>query len=1247
LDSLNNKIWAAGSKGVFYSSKEKTDFKSIEELVPSLKDIDVKHAQDIVLDQDNKLWFANSSNGLFNIKLSTLTYSQFTFVHSNQKKSSRLNSVISISQDPSDSTILWLGTLEGLIKFDTNTHEYSVHVYQNIPENAQNRIRKTYVNTTHVYFGTWGEGLIAFDKKSKTFHQVLKKEYPNSHKLILTIKKKSEDQLWITTGHGLIVYDTKSKNIVTTKNNQLQKGILKGITHIDSRGIIWYGHSKGMFKYDPKSAKNKFITLEERNYLQSSMNVNSIIDRDGFWYVLGYNSSGLYKIDQVDNSYEVIKIPQFTYTENDGYGMVDMIEMEDGKILMISHKTILIFDPTTNIIKRSPLQLPNENPVMRTVVRDYQNRYWIGTRIMGLYCLDYENMSIRNYKHEFDEYKEGNHIWIEHIYADSSKRLWIRTASEMSVMNLENLSIHNYKKEEVYYNIGGFYEDQDRKIWVTGHDEGMGYLDPENKKILHQVDGLQYRVYPYKDSLAWTVSRGLGILNTHNASHEKLSIENGDEQIIVRGPVLKKDDHTYIIGCDNGVLLYDTSKPIENIPVPYIRNIIVDSTEVYRAFNIENKTFHFPSTTKYVEMNISALEFRAMKNVQYQYNLNDTWITIGKNKKIRFNNLPSGKYSLKIRTYYDQNLQETAPITYHFKIETPWYYTWWAYGLYLITFIVFTIYISIKRFSKLENEKIVLEETVAIRSAEILSKNKQLENQAKELQKMDQMKSRFFANISHEFRTPITLVNGPIKDALRNNNESISLHTLTMMSRNTDRLLRLVNQLLDLSKLDAGKMGVDHQEGDINGFLTIIASSFISHSEDKKIAYEIDVAKHILSCFFDLEKLEKILYNLLSNAFKYVNDTGTIKFQASVEEKFVTIQVSNTGKEISEEHLPYIFDRFYRGEDSMVQDQEGTGIGLSLTKELVNLLNGEIKVESTAIDGTIFTVIVPITRVSRKKSHPKKVSGIATNNQQFSVNTIENEQFDERNDRLIVLIVEDNQDMRKYIKSGLSSRFKVLEAQNGNEGLAIAIQEIPDLIITDLMMPKMDGMLLSEKLRSDKKTSHIPIIMLTARAEKEMKIKGLLEGIDHYLTKPFDSIELKALVNNLISQRIRLRKLYSEQITLEPKQVTVSSLDQMFLDSLINCIEANLSDSDFGVTGLIKELGMSRTQLHRKIKALTDQSTGEFLRNYRLKRASQILEQQGENISQIAFMVGFNDPSYFSKCYRKLYGKSPKDVLKN
>lgn len=509
----------------------------------------------------------------------------------------------------------------------------------------------------------------------------------------------------------------------------------------------------------------------------------------------------------------------------------------------------------------------------------------------------------------------------------------------------------------------------------------------------------------------------------------------------------------------------------------------------------------------------------------------------------------------------------------------------------------------------------------------------------KKLTEVDKMKSHFFASVSHEFRTPLTLIKGPIEQLLEHPEQSLTLDKAKMIHRNSNRLLQLVNQLLDLSKLDAGSLRMENSEGDIYKFLRIVSSSFDSYAQQHSIKYTVQFDGQLLLASFDQDKLEKIAYNLLSNAFKFTPGEGSVVFTCRYAEQKLIMEVSDNGRGIDPQHLPHIFDRFFQATDHHAA-YEGTGIGLSLVKELVSLMQGNIDVTSEPGKRTTFTVTLPIVPLESVisensilplplgKQYPENISDTSL----AETNALEKE---------TILIIEDNADMRGFIREQLAHDYRVIEAAQGIEGLAFACREIPDLIISDIMMPEMNGIALCEAIKKDERTSHIPVIMLTAREGRESKIEGLETGADDYLIKPFDSHELSARIKNLITQRQQLRKKYSQQIVLQPKNIIISSIDHLFLEKVESAIEKYLSQAEFGVPQLQDALSMSKTQFHRKMKALTDQAPGEFLRNYRLKRAAQLLEQQGGSVTEIAFAVGFGSLSYFTRSFKELFGESP------
>jgi signal transduction histidine kinase/DNA-binding response OmpR family regulator len=516
------------------------------------------------------------------------------------------------------------------------------------------------------------------------------------------------------------------------------------------------------------------------------------------------------------------------------------------------------------------------------------------------------------------------------------------------------------------------------------------------------------------------------------------------------------------------------------------------------------------------------------------------------------------------------------------------------------------------------------------------------------LKELDQLKSRFFANISHEFRTPLTLILGEIDSVMSENIDVKEKGKLQVANRNARRLLGLINQLLDISKLEAGSMELNAGQHNIVAFLKSLFYSFESLAESQKITLKFESECKNIPVLFDPDKMEKIFYNLISNAFKFVSSNGEIKVSLNIINSVAEIRIKDTGIGIPSDRLPHIFDRFYQVDGSASRKHEGTGIGLALTKELIQLHKGSISVNSKEGDGSEFIIRLPRGDYKNEtdvliKKQPELSLQLINYSEPGSAETklkpaISHTGEDKRE---IILIVEDNSDVRSYVSSLLVNDYRVIEASDGEEGISNAKDEIPDLIITDVMMPGMDGFQFSTQIRSDVKTSHIPIIMLTAKAGLDDKIEGLETGIDAYITKPFSAKELRVRVRNLIYQREQLRKRFSKSTIIKPSEVTAVSMDQEFLDKTIKVIEQNFEDPKFNVENLANEVNMSLSQLNRKLNALVNQSAGRLIRSLRLQRAADLLRQNADTVAGICYKVGFNDQGYFGRVFKRQFGVSP------
>ena len=526
----------------------------------------------------------------------------------------------------------------------------------------------------------------------------------------------------------------------------------------------------------------------------------------------------------------------------------------------------------------------------------------------------------------------------------------------------------------------------------------------------------------------------------------------------------------------------------------------------------------------------------------------------------------------------------------------------------------------------------------------ILYRNRQ--KTTDKLKELDTIKSNFFANISHEFRTPLTLISGPIEKQLENPTiKPEDREDFEMIKRNSKRLLGLVDQLLDLSKIESGNLQLHIKEGNLTALLKSIAASFNHKANTQALEYQSTIQESMIG-WFDRDALEKIVTNLLSNAFKYVSDSGKINFTASSSGEHLMLFIENDGEIAGDPKIEKIFNRFYQNDDS----KDGVGIGLALVKELVQLHNGSIIAENTDHTSVLFKVTLPIAPqvFSEEEINRNNTAHYPPSQQadvEMALETIpKDSEIDE--DSPILLIVEDNEDIRLFVKNAFKNTYHVIEAEDGNEGIEKALAFIPDIIISDIMMPKTSGLQLCETLKNDERTSHIPILLLTAKAEEKTEIEGLDFGADDYILKPFKLKLLESRVKNLVASRRQLRERYSQEIILKPMDISIASIDKKFIEKTQAVLDRHITESDFSIEDFSKQVGLSRMQFHRKLKAVTGLTATEFIRSQRLKLAASLLKSSDVNVSEICYQVGFNNPSYFAKCFKEAFGCLPSEFGK-
>ncbi|MFZ1369172.1 MAG: ATP-binding protein, partial [Ferruginibacter sp.] len=660
-------------------------------------------------------------------------------------------------------------------------------------------------------------------------------------------------------------------------------------------------------------------------------------------------------------------------------------------------------------------------------------------------------------------------------------------------------------------------------------------------------------------------------------------------------------------------------------------------------------------------LEFSSLDLTAPGQNKYRYQLvgvDEDWVESGTRRTATYLHLPAGKYIFKVQGSNSQGIWSDKTAELQITVLPPWWRSWWAYGLYAIL-----LGLGIRAYFKF-----------SVNRAKLKSQLNFEQREAKRVKELDTVKTQLYTNITHEFRTPLTVILG-MAQQVKNNPPQHLDNGIDMIIRNGQSLLNLVNEMLDLSKLETGKMTLQLVNGDMINFLRYIVESFHSLAESQKKQLHFLAEMDSLYMAYDPEKIRQIVANLLSNALKFTPEKGNIYITVSEnnlldedEKSSLVIKVKDTGIGIPESQQQHIFDRFYQLDNSHTRKTEGTGIGLALTKELVKLMEGEITVKSPptgANKGSEFTVVLPLKRITaatenliypetKDARHPITILPIAIGTTGTKANGIDMDEEMQRKEKPLILLVEDNADVVAYTASCLPD-YRLAVGQDGREGFEIASEIIPDLVITDVMMPFVDGFELCKQLRSDERTSHIPIIMLTAKADIESKMEGLEKGADAYLEKPFNREELLVRIKKLMELRKNLQQIYLKKaglqievstpvpVTAVEEQISEHKTEDGFVQRVREAVETHLTDTGFSVDQLCKMVFMSHSQLHRKLDALTGCSPNKFIRIIRLNKAKEMLKQPGSSIASIALDCGYSDPGYFARVFKQEFGITPQD----
>ena len=972
-----------------------------------------------------------------------------------------------------------------------------------------------------ILLGHSSQGLFIYDRgKYEIFNSKIQEVFRENPIYKGTLLKNGDYAL-ATNNSGAYIINASKRNI--TRRYGIKNGLLSDVIYTaysDVNGSVWLGSDRGISRVDLMSPLRKFDNLSER--------VRSVSYDNNTLFVA---SKGVYSLNKSESN-ELFNEPEFKSIKGIDQAVRFIIPVESHKLVIQNSK---VFD------------LDEKNNV-RLIRNDEMHRYAIKSNIYkNTVYASTQDGYLKEYNLVQNEWNSKNIVKIEHEISKITEipngDLWLSTYHD-GLYKLKKTA-SNHPKLSHYDTISGlpsmtynFAFNIKNKLYISNQENGIFLLD--EKKQIFSKDTILMNQFVKEGVVAYGPMESdadENVWQTVNANQTNKIYKFNENHISeLTAYNIFGDFKTYNISTIDSIIMFSGPDGIiaynsqikrakSNLYPAQIRKVHIKNDSLVYTGKKEMRKNDFLFELNSMQFDYSLPYYIKSEKNQYQYILegfDNTWSAWSIKTQKNYTNLREGHYVFRVRA---KNIfgEISESDSYSFTISPPWHRTWWMYFIYGLGTILGIVFIVEWRSNQLRKKNNALETIIKERTSEIVQKNHQLEDQTEQLRVVDKMKTRLFANISHEFRTPLTLIKGPIEQLEQDPEKKLSVSSVKMIRRNANRLLNLVNQLLDLSKLESGNLELEASEGSVYKCLRAAASSFSSHAAQRNIDYQISIPSNkILWASFDRDKLEKIVYNLLSNAFKFTDDDAVVSILVKFSKEQLTIEVVDSGCGIPSDRVPFIFDRFFQVDDSFTKEKEGTGIGLSLTKELVELMKGTIDVKSEYKKGSVFKVTIPLEEIKTSKKEDKKEFKREVNiKEEVILAKLQNK------DLHTILIVEDNDDMRDFIKQQLEKQYQIVEAYNGQDGFEKALKIMPDLIITDLMMPKIDGISLCKQLKNEINTSHIPIIMLTAKAGIENKIEGLETGADDYLTKPFNLKELHVRVRNLIKQRQKLREYFS------------------------------------------------------------------------------------------------------------------------
>lgn len=1127
--------------------------------------------------------------------------------------------------------------------------------------------------TGNIYVGCLKNGLFKYNPQTNGFTHIKCSSHPELP--IKTLYNINQDEIYIgTDGNGMKVYNIQKGQIMESPVNITSFNFDKSKVHSilkDNQGNIWLGFfQKGVMIVPPVSNNFKYMGYKSstHNTIGSCCIMSVCKDHTGSYWI-GTDNDGIYRIDP-DGKQQAHFEQRPGISHSVSSTIMSICEDSDRNLWIGSYRDGLAkLNPQTGHCEYIYLPDKDHKPAQSiySIIEDKHRQLWVGAMGAGLYRINLETKEIYHCPSTANgfEYRPLSNIlhnsWINCLLYSTNDKLYIGTYDGLGCLDIPTMDfVSTYKTNRLLQGdvIYALYEDLHHNIWV-GTSQGLKQLNPQTQKVRKYTisDGLPSNSISAIEGDAngnlW-ISTNFGISRFNPSTQTFVNFYASDGlqgNEFSKGVSFASTKGEIIFGSTSGITYFNpgeitspNKKPEIRITDFYVHDKAVRLGMKSGRYDIvttsvtNSNKFHLSHKDNSFSIELSAMEFYSPERISYSYTFNsNTWVNLQSGvNRISFSELTPGIYHFQVKARDYNSYSEIKKLT--IIISPPWYVSWWAKTIYCLTAVIITIFIIVQIRQRYRARQEMLEHIHA--------------------EQLNEAKLQFFINISHEIRTPMSLIISPLQKLMATDYDTERQQSYNIIYRNAERLLRLVNQLMDIRKIDKGQMQLKFQETDIVSFIQDLHYTFAYQANTKHIKLDFHSEVKELKAWIDPKNFDKVILNILSNAFKFTPENGNIQIRLctgndpNAAEKalsrYFEISIEDDGIGINETELERIFDRFYQIRNSQNNSNIGTGIGLHLTRSLVELHHGSITVENNqGTPGCRFIVRLPLGKEHLK---PEEIDNLAVKQDSVHITTalpttplIETPPKTHSKSKYRVLIVEDDDEIRRYICQELGRDFHMQECRNGKEAFTYILKKTPDLIISDIMMPEMDGMTLCSKVKQNINTNHIPVILLTAKSREEDNLEGLSIGADAYITKPFSIEILRQSTFNLIKSRERLRNNFQGSQTQKERmqELEIESPDERLLDRIMKVINDNIANPELNVEMVAETVGISRVHLHRKLKELTNQSTRDLIRNLRLKQAATLLAKKRQSINEVAALTGFTNVAYFSTAFKELYGMTP------